>query len=371
MADQLLSLRAWFWDRNFWLPEYSTWESLEQAKKHKWVQNGELFLCFPFAVVLIALRFLFERFIATPLAGYLGVTEEPIVFVENTFCEKVYQTISKCPNAERVEGLSKQLGWTPREVKRWFKNRRQQSKPSIMRKATESSWRFLFYLATSIYGIVILYKEPWLWDLRLCFVGFGEQPLTDAIFFYYVVEIAFYMSLLISFFVDVKRKDFWQMAIHHVVTIMLTVCSYSSGFFRIGSVIMLLHDLADIFLESAKVFNYAKWEATTNLIFVLFAVIFNVTRLVYYPFWVLHVVYHCQEYVGPFKAWSWFFGLLSCLQVLHVIWSYKVAEVAMQFLIKGTVEKDTRSDDELSGPEDEKPDANHTDGNMVDNKKKH
>ena len=39
------------------------------------------------------------------------------------------------------------------------------------------------------------------------------------------------------------------MAIHHVVTIMLTVCSYSSGFFRIGSVIMLLHDLADIFLE--------------------------------------------------------------------------------------------------------------------------
>lgn len=63
MADQLLSLRAWFWDRNFWLPEYSTWESLEEAKKHKWVQNGELFLCFPFAVVLIALRFLFERLV--------------------------------------------------------------------------------------------------------------------------------------------------------------------------------------------------------------------------------------------------------------------------------------------------------------------
>ena len=39
------------------------------------------------------------------------------------------------------------------------------------------------------------------------------------------------------------------MAIHHVVTIMLTVFSYSSGFFRIGSVIMFLHDLADIFLE--------------------------------------------------------------------------------------------------------------------------
>ena len=37
--------------------------------------------------------------------------------------------------------------------------------------------------------------------------------------------------------------------------------------------------------QSAKVFNYAKWETTTNMIFVLFAVVFNATRLVYYPFW--------------------------------------------------------------------------------------
>jgi len=35
------------------------------------------------------------------------------------------------------------------------------------------------------------------------------------------------------------------------------------------------------------------------------------------------------------------------------------------------VEKDARSDDELSGPEEEKPEINkHGDGVMVDNKKK-
>ena len=39
------------------------------------------------------------------------------------------------------------------------------------------------------------------------------------------------------------------MVIHHIVTIMLTSFSYTAGFFRIGCVIMLLHDLADIFLE--------------------------------------------------------------------------------------------------------------------------
>ena len=39
------------------------------------------------------------------------------------------------------------------------------------------------------------------------------------------------------------------MVVHHIVTVMLTTFSYSTGFFRIGCVIMLLHDLADIFLE--------------------------------------------------------------------------------------------------------------------------
>ena len=39
------------------------------------------------------------------------------------------------------------------------------------------------------------------------------------------------------------------MVIHHIVTVMLTTFSYTAGFFRIGSVIILLHDLADIFLE--------------------------------------------------------------------------------------------------------------------------
>lgn len=362
--------RTWFWDADFWLPENSTWQTLEEAKNLSWGQSGELFLCFPVAFALIILRFLFERFIAAPFARYLGVKDKPSVFVPNTFCEKVYQTISKSPNAERVEGLSKQLGWTTREVKRWFKNRRQQSKPSLMKKATESSWRFVFYLATSIYGLVILFKEPWLWDLRHCFFGHGRHPLIDEIYYYYLIEIGFYLSLIISLFVDVKRKDFWQMVVHHIVTVMLTTFSYNAGFFRIGCVIILLHDLADIFLESAKVLNYAKWEAACNIGFIFFAVVFNATRLVYYPFWVLHAVYYAPDYCGPFKALPYFLGLLLCLQVLHFYWSYKIAEMALQFMIKGTIEGDVRSDEE-SGPEEEKAEINKQDGVVqLDNKKK-
>ncbi|KAK2561304.1 Ceramide synthase 6 [Acropora cervicornis] len=213
----------WFWNADFWLPPNSTYDSLEKAKVLTWGKAGELYLSLPLAILLIILRFIFERFIAAPFLNYLGLQDKPSSFLPNTFCEKVFQTISKFPNEERVEGLSKQLCWSKDDVRRWFKSRRQQSKPSLMKKATESSWRFAFYLAVSLYGFFVVFKEPWLWDLKLCFEGHGShvsgkikdeglafraipRPLTDKIYLYYLVEVGFYLSLKISLFVDVKRK---------------------------------------------------------------------------------------------------------------------------------------------------------------------
>lgn len=39
------------------------------------------------------------------------------------------------------------------------------------------------------------------------------------------------------------------MLIHHIVTILLLGFSYVSSFFRVGAVIVLVHDIADVFLE--------------------------------------------------------------------------------------------------------------------------
>lgn len=63
MADQLQAWRVWWWDADFWLPENSTWQGLDEAKNPRWLQSGELFLCFPVAIVLIILRFIFERLV--------------------------------------------------------------------------------------------------------------------------------------------------------------------------------------------------------------------------------------------------------------------------------------------------------------------
>ena len=42
-----------------------------------------------------------------------------------------------------------------------------------------------------------------------------------AVWWHYMLEMAFYWSLLVTQFTDVKRKDFWEMFVHHLATLAL------------------------------------------------------------------------------------------------------------------------------------------------------
>ena len=83
--------------------------------------------------------FSFHRFLAVRFCKHIGIKDTPRKVPEsNLICEKVFTTVSKNPDEERVKGLSKQLGWTEYQVKLWFARRRNMSKLPIMRKATET-----------------------------------------------------------------------------------------------------------------------------------------------------------------------------------------------------------------------------------------
>ncbi|KAI8441923.1 hypothetical protein MSG28_005595 [Choristoneura fumiferana] len=84
---------------------------------------------------------------------------------------------------------------TERQVERWWRLRRSQDKPTTLVKFCENAWKCTFYVC-----------------------NFG---VTNDIWWYYMVSSAFYWSLTLSQFWDVRRKDFWQMFVHHLATIAL------------------------------------------------------------------------------------------------------------------------------------------------------
>lgn len=173
-------------------------------------------------------------------------------------------------------------------------------------------------------------------------------------YWYYMLELGFYGSLLLRISVDIKRKDFKEQVIHHLATIFLLSFSYCANYIRIGTLVMLLHDSSDILLESAKMFNYGTgWRKTCDTLFIVFAVVFLVTRLVIFPSKIIHTtLVLSMEVFEPFAGYYFFNVLLMVLQALHIFWAALILRMIYKFL-KGKLEKDERSDEESEVEEEE------------------
>ncbi|KAM7097307.1 ceramide synthase 6 isoform 2-T2 [Ciconia maguari] len=334
----MAGILAWFWNERFWLPHNVTWADLQSTEEAAFPQAEDLYLAFPLAFCIFMIRLLFERFIAKPCALGLKVQANgPQKAQPNAILEKVFTAITKHPDEKRLEGLSKQLDWDVRSIQRWFRQRRNQEKPSTLTKFCESMWRFTFYLYIFTYG-----------------VRFLKKPLMPDLHYYYIVELSFYWSLMFSQFIDIKRKDFGIMFTHHIVTVTLITFSYVTNLTRVGTLTLCLHDAADVVLEAAKMANYCKCQKLSDLLFLTFAIVFIVSRLGIYPLWILNTtLFELYEALGNFPALWVFNVLLVILQILHCFWSYLIIKAAYKAISKGKVAKDDRSDIESSSDEEE------------------
>uniref|UniRef100_A0A2K5EMN3 Ceramide synthase 5 n=1 Tax=Aotus nancymaae TaxID=37293 RepID=A0A2K5EMN3_AOTNA len=349
-AGALSLLWGWLWSERFWLPQNVSWADLEgPADGYGYPRGQHILSVFPLAAGIFFVRLLFERFIAKPCALHIGIEDSgPYQAQPNAILEKVFISITKYPDKKRLEGLSKQLDWNVRKIQCWFRHRRNQDKPPTLTKFCESMWRFTFYLFIFCYGIRFLWS---FWDFSC---EPPHPPLSSGLYYYYIMELAFYWSLMFSQFTDIKRKDFLIMFVHHLVTIGLISFSYINNMVRVGTLVMCLHDVSDFLLEAAKLANYAKYQRLCDTLFVIFSAVFMVTRLGIYPFWILNTtLFESWEIIGPYTSWWLLNGLLVILQVLHVIWSYLIARIALKALIRGKVSKDDRSDVESSSEEDD------------------
>ncbi|XP_051989683.1 ceramide synthase 2 [Xyrauchen texanus] len=348
----------WFWNQDYWLPPGVSWEDMEKVEGPWRPLPRDLFISLPIALGFIMLRYVFERSVALPLSKAFGVKDRVCLKVTPApNLEAFYTKNSRQPAQNEIASLVKQSSLTHRQVETWFRNRRNQDRPSNSKKFCEASWRFVFYLVAFTTGLASLINTPWFWEQRECWKGYPQQPVQDVHYWYYMLELGFYWSLLLCVSVDTKRKDFKEQIIHHFATIFLLSFSYCSNYIRVGTLVMLLHDSSDILLESGKMFNYAEWKKTCDPLFVLFAVVFLFTRLVVFPSKIIYttLVLSMEEY-EPFMGYYFFNVLLMVLQVLHIYWAYLILKMVYKFLFFGKLDKDERSDVESEPEEEEKED---------------
>ncbi|XP_074275368.1 ceramide synthase LOH2 [Silene latifolia] len=221
-------------------------------------------------------------------------------------------------------------------------------------KCSESLWKLAYYATVEAWVLRITYREPWFTDIYEYFNGWPNQELKLPLKLLYMCQCGFYIYSIAALLIwETRRKDFAVMMSHHVITVILIGYSYIVRFFRIGSIVLALHDASDIFMEAAKIFKYSEKELAASIFFGFFAVSWLMLRLIYFPFWVIRATsYLMGDYMNlsepyPRSLYYVFNTLLLMLLVFHVYWWILICSmIRRQLRNKGKVGEDIRSDSE-------------------------
>uniref|UniRef100_H2ZRD2 Homeobox domain-containing protein n=1 Tax=Ciona savignyi TaxID=51511 RepID=H2ZRD2_CIOSA len=340
------SFSKWFWNDWFWLPEGHSFKNMKPDGR--FAQPLDLIYLLGWGVAICCIRKIFEFCFSNKIARVMGVSNKLARPPEIPVLDAQFELTSQ-PSDAIIAELCKKVDMTQRDVERWFRKRRNFEKPDMVKKLGEASWRFCFYAFVFIYGVVTLHDAPWVWDTEHCWIGY-PQTMWKSVYYYYMFEGGFYISLLFTVSTDVRRKDFYEQIIHHISTILLISFSYISNFTRIGSLILIIHDSADVFLELAKCFMYAKNDKWADRFFALFVTSFLFTRLFLFPVFALYPSFvKLRRHMKPWPAYMIMSSVATILQFLHVFWSYLIVKMALRVIVTGQKPKDSRSDDEDSG----------------------
>jgi len=236
-------------------------------------------------------------------------------------------------------------------------------KGSKVRKVQEAGWQFLYYASFVSFGLYAIHDEPYFFDARYFWIGYPHIQITYKLKIYYLLQNAFWFHMVFVWCVEAKRKDYLQMITHHFVTIFMVVFSYTYNWTHIGSAILLNLDCADLLLYFTKLINYIKYQTLSNIMFIVFTLVWIVTR--HYLFIIIVLSVWNDGYKLPFKwdhsiGYYWtstvyyvFMVGFLILQTLFILWFITIVKLIIRVLRTPDDVKDTRSDDSES--EDDKP----------------
>ncbi|KAK3996248.1 putative sphingosine N-acyltransferase [Cladorrhinum sp. PSN332] len=265
------------------------------------------------------------------------------------------------------------------------------SKRKDVTRFSEQAWLLIYYTVFWPLGMYLYSNSPSYLDLHELWTTWPNRELPGLLKGYILAQFAFWLQQLIVIHIEDRRKDHWQMFSHHIVTSTLIYAAYRQGFVRVGTLILVLMDVVDIFLPVAKCLKYMGFTKLCDVVFALFMLSWVVARHVLYMLVCWSIWAHTPEvmtfgcynntegeksgvfpppkekgfmvYLEPLwdneapvcfneTARASFLAMLLFLQGLTIMWFFMILRVAVK-VIRGGNAEDNRSDDEADEVEDE------------------
>jgi len=242
------------------------------------------------------------------------------------------------------------------EVSRWLKICKKHNANNLGNERRFQECLFPIFTKgfTLCFGIMSLYDKQWLYDRSEFYKGWpyeqGLECCIPDIKFLYMFHVGWYCWKFFSqIFLDRHLKDYVASMIHHFCAMGLLALSYYSGTVRGGVVVLLLHDPADVVLQSAKLLRLMNQHFLMNIAFVILAVTWFTTRIVIFPLcpmlsaWIDFYEQHGNKNSSDDLVIMICCILMAALWILHIKWFWLIIEASMRAMSGKTV-RDSRSD---------------------------
>uniref|UniRef100_A0A8C9GZK0 TLC domain-containing protein n=1 Tax=Piliocolobus tephrosceles TaxID=591936 RepID=A0A8C9GZK0_9PRIM len=260
------------------------------------------------------------------------------------------------------------------------------SKDGLEYKWKENFWYALWHTFSFLYNFILLLSMSGYFDnkngwVKMCLKetsgkwfflvtedeynenkrGWPYMYISNYVYYFYILQISYWSSCLFYLKFEKKRKDYYIMTLHHLSTISLLTYSHMLNFWRVGLVILFVHDVVDISLYISKTISYSKpqYRFFLNIFYALFVLSYFFFRIILYLFYVVMPLSDISEiriYTNGFVnshfdvpgvviqlACMWLLMIMHCYWFCLII---KMTHVFIKQSLKNEEIVDVRSDDE-------------------------
>ncbi|GAW83177.1 hypothetical protein, conserved [Plasmodium gonderi] len=195
--------------------------------------------------------------------------------------------------------------------------------------------------------------------------GWPYTKIDNSVHYFYLLEIAFWSSCLFYLKYEIRRKDFYVFIMHHLSTILLLVYSHFFNFWRLGLLVLFVHDIVDVALYISKSLNYSnpRYQKSLTMFYIFFVLSYFFFRIIIFFFYIVIPVSNLENiksYTDGFitsymdvPAGIVPVVLLWMLMFMHFYWFFLILKMTRIFINKTLKNEeliDIRSEDERDDP---------------------
>ncbi|EAL46558.1 longevity-assurance family protein [Entamoeba histolytica HM-1:IMSS-B] len=214
----------------------------------------------------------------------------------------------------------------------------------------------IYFFITAPLGICLFKNEDWVpavlfgngkQDISLLWEDFPLTPQTNSIIIFYNWELGYHLQSLLFHLLSTPRNDFFETLLHHLCSVFLMTFSYTNNCARIGVLVLILHDIVDVFMY------FSKWAIDLeniipgSLCFIFLTFVYALFRLYVFPMYIIRAGLIAINYVPDtikykYLTYGLFMLMLFSLLALHIYWFYLIIQMLIH-LISGKGARDIHS----------------------------